>query len=194
MSGSETLTSPLIPELIELPGVEGIYLRPTRIGDAEECHQVISQDQSPSLAKYQYWTDEFTPENVESRIAKIVADMTSGKAMQYKIVDKSSDQEHLVGEVGLYRYGQDPTVASLGFLVIQSHEGKGIVSASSRQIIELGFSLWGLKRITLGIEEGNTRSERLIEKIGAHLTGKVEKDKEADGRIHELRTWEITRE
>jgi ribosomal-protein-alanine N-acetyltransferase len=194
MSTNETLTGLPLPEVVELPEFSDIYLRLTQPEDAEEWHRVISQDKSPTLAQYQYWTDDFTLENVKKRINQMRTDMADGKAMQYKILHREGDHEDLVGEVGIYRYGEDPLTGNLGYLITQDYEGKGIVSASARRILGLSRDVWGLQKVNLGIEEGNVRSENLATKLGAQLTDKVEKDTEADGRSHTLRVWEIVNE
>lgn len=62
----------------------------------------------------------------------------------------------------------------LGWLLGRAHWGKGYASEAARACLDHAFGALGRERVISLIRPGNTRSIRVAERLGEHLSGEVE--------------------
>src|SRR5215813_5881693 len=78
-------------------------------------------------------------------------------------------------------------IAMLGFAVSRAHWGKGIGSEAVSAAVAWGFDAFGLAKIWTATDARNVRSQRLMEKLGMQLEGRLRSHERArDGRTDKL--------
>jgi ribosomal-protein-alanine N-acetyltransferase len=98
----------------------------------------------------------------------------------------------LIGGIGFdqFKIGQDHK-AELGYWLAKPFWGKGVTTSAVHAVCQWGFSDLGLKRIHAHVFEGNMGSQRVLEKNGFQLEGKLRRhyfkdEKFCDARIYGL--------
>jgi RimJ/RimL family protein N-acetyltransferase len=78
-------------------------------------------------------------------------------------------------------------IAMLGFAIGRAHWGKGIGSEAVRAVIAWGFEAPDLAKIWATTDARNARSQRLLERLGMQLEGRLRSHERArDGRTDKL--------
>ncbi|MDA1189689.1 MAG: GNAT family N-acetyltransferase [Chloroflexi bacterium] len=81
----------------------------------------------------------------------------------------------LVGGIGLtVQRGARRRAAEVGFWVAEAHWGKGIATEALQAFTDYAFSRFDLIRLFAYVFEGNTRSTRVLEKVGFTYEGTLE--------------------
>ncbi|QIW25013.1 GNAT family N-acetyltransferase [Sulfolobus sp. S-194] len=85
------------------------------------------------------------------------------------------EEKKVVGSVQLIRgkyfgLNKQPHVAEIAYSVAKEFRGKGLIYALIFKALE---EMRGIKIITAWVDERNLRSQRLLEKLGAKMLGKI---------------------
>ena len=81
--------------------------------------------------------------------------------------------------------------AELGYWLAPALWGQGYVTEAARALVQYGFDIVGLHKVTVGCVERNVGSRRVIEKIGFALVGRAIDDVWRDGRWETLLRYEL---
>jgi ribosomal-protein-serine acetyltransferase len=80
-------------------------------------------------------------------------------------------KNHLCGTIGHVGVDWPNRSTSLGYWLDASHQGKGIMTASCRVVVEHAFRELGLHRIEIRCATGNRPSRAIPERLGFSLEG-----------------------
>jgi ribosomal-protein-alanine N-acetyltransferase len=93
---------------------------------------------------------------------------------------------NVIGTVNL-DVDQANCIAMLGFAIGRAHWGKGIGSEAVAAAVTWGFEAFALAKIWASTDARNVRSQRLMEKLGMRLEGRLRSHERArDGRTDKL--------
>ena len=106
-----------------------------------------------------------TPEAVEKLIAGILADPSKARFFTIRTV---ADQQ-FVGTICLWRMDLLNRFAEIGYQMLPEFEGKGIMSAAMKLILDFGFTDLHLNHIEAYTHRDNERSRKLLERAGFRL-------------------------
>jgi [ribosomal protein S5]-alanine N-acetyltransferase len=115
--------------------------------------------------------DQFAAEH-----AAMVAEQDAGTAAYYVLVDEDGS---VLGRFNLYRF-QDGS-AEVGYRVAQHVAGRGVTTATVRELCRLATTRHGLRTLTAGTSNDNIASQKVLANAGfipagqadpAHLGGK----------------------
>ena len=88
--------------------------------------------------------------------------------------------------IGLHTWDHHHRRAELGFDIAKAHWGHGIAAEAARAVIQFGFTTMALHRIQAHSIADNTRSIRLLERLGFRREGTLrEYSLEDDGIFHD---------
>lgn len=91
-----------------------------------------------------------------------------GMAYEFAIFDEAG---RFLGGCGINQIGKANRFANVGYWVRTSAMGRGVAPAAARLVAEYAFRKTDLIRLEIVCAVGNTRSQRVAEKIGAEREG-----------------------
>lgn len=149
-----------------------------------ETERLVLRDlaESDSSALFQNYSDEDIAKNfldapltdMEQAIQFIEAfraEFRQGEAITWAVSLKGTNEF-----IGTCSYMIEAnSCAEIGYDLSKAHWGKGLMSEALRAIIEYGFDELGLREIKADTLSENTRSVKLLERLGFRLDGIREK-------------------
>jgi ribosomal-protein-alanine N-acetyltransferase len=112
----------------------------------------------------------FEPQAVLERLTALQATMSRGEALHLIALARSTGE--LVAECNFSNIVRGPFQAChLGFSVAATWEGQGVMSEVLRAGIDFAFGSLGLHRVMANHRPENTRSARLLSKLGFEKEG-----------------------
>jgi RimJ/RimL family protein N-acetyltransferase len=147
---------------------ERLQLRPVTPDDAEAFLAWRSQ---PAVARYMFqppWTPEFA--------ARKLADWSGapfsipGDVLVLAVVDRAGRQ--VVGEV-LLKWATGAGQVEVGYGLRPDASGAGYATEAVRAALDLAFGTYGFHRVFARIDEENTASARVCERLGMRLEARL---------------------
>jgi len=123
----------------------------------------------------------FTRRDAEAYVAGNIADPW-GQCPTFAVVFEGA-------EIGTVNFDVEPAhrIAMLGFAIGRAHWGRGIGAEAVRAAIAWSFDAFALAKIWATTGARNARSQRLMEKLGMRLEGRLRSHEQArDGRTDKL--------
>ena len=150
-----------------------IRLHPWDVVDSEKLQDVIQKNRA-ALCRFMPWIHY--PMNFENLIAwtaKARFDYFSGVGFSFAICDEITSE--IIGSIALHPLGnlRNPCGMEIGYWMDADYRNKGIITATTRAIVALGFTCFGCDRIQISCNKENAASRRVIEKCGFHFEGEI---------------------
>ena len=162
----------MIPWTPALPiRTERLLLRVHELGDVDDMLQFRSD---PEVVRYVPW-----PVSTRADVEKALQPRLTGG-----VVDKVGDwlclaivwppTGQVIGEVLLKNSGED--AAELGYALHRSFHGMGLAREAAEAMLGLGIRELGLTHITAELDERNTASAALLERLGFTLRRRYQEE------------------
>lgn len=150
---------------------KGMEIRPFVAGDAPALHAAV-RDSIASLSRLFPWCSaDYALADAEARVAACIGAWRDGSEYPFGIF--ASDDETLLGCVGLNRIDRAARSANLGYWTAEAHRGRGAATQSAAWTAAFGFRELGLARIEIVVLPENAASLRVAGKLGAVREGIV---------------------
>lgn len=137
-----------------------LLLRKLEITDSEEFFTYRSL---PEVCEYQ----SFMPRNISEAggfIRKIPVEANIPNTwFQLAIVNKNEDR--LIGDIGIH-FLEDNAQVEIGYTLAPSYQGKGYAIEALKAVLNYVFSNLKKHRITASVDPNNSKSIRLLERLG----------------------------
>ncbi|MCM3172090.1 GNAT family protein [Paenibacillus sp. MER 99-2] len=141
---------------------ESILINIIQPKDRDELYSLIDENRA-HLRKWLLWVDK----------RKSPSDLDSVIAMWAQNVEKRNGfdagiwyNHKLVGMIGLHYIDWKNKETSIGYLLSESVEGRGIISTSIKALLGYFFTEFKLNRVIIQCAETNLRSRSIPERIG----------------------------
>lgn len=138
---------------------ERLLLRKFSLDDAEAMFSNWANDEE--VTKYLTWTPHKCIDTVRMIINDWLIDYEDEKTVRYGIVIK--DTNELIGGIDVVEYNDG--IPEIGYCMGKRFWGNGYMPEACKALIDYLFSL-GFPMITISADSRNTRSLRVIEKLG----------------------------
>lgn len=139
-----------------------LYLKLFNKNEAEELHKLVESNKD-YLKKWLAWIDDM--ENIED-VKDFIEKTRQGFATEENITAGIWYQEELVGVIGYNNIDWKNKKANLGYWLDQGHQGKGIITAACKALIDNAFNNFNLNKVEISCAEGNTKSRAVPERLG----------------------------
>ncbi|WAA66117.1 GNAT family N-acetyltransferase [Microbacterium oxydans] len=140
-----------------------LLLRPIVLADAEAMHAYKSDPDAVRYVPY----EPLTLADVERRIATTWANTQfaqEGDAVSLAVEDRETGA--LLGDVVLFWRGETDRAGEVGYIFDPRVGGRGYATEAVAALLALGFDGLGLLRIVARIDDRNTSSARVAERLG----------------------------
>lgn len=104
-----------------------------------------------------------------------------------------SEAGRFLGAGGLNRFDTEHKFANLGYWVRSSASGMGVAPRAVKLIVAWAFDHTEFQRLEIVVAAGNTRSERVAEKVGAIREGVLRSRLLIHGKRHDATVFSVIR-
>jgi len=169
-----------------------------RLSEPEFRIELWGPDDEPLLqrllgdpAMTQYLGGPETPEKIAQRHEKYVHLPETGTGEMFKIVETATGES--VGSVGYWdRDEKEGLVYETGWSVLPEHQGRGIATIATAQLIELLRALRERRYLYAYPSEDNGPSNAICRKLGFEVTGVTEYESPiGSGNILRCNDWRL---
>ena len=157
---------------------ERLYLRPVTEGDAEAIYALVDADRE-RLAEWLPWAAEQTPAGTREFIAESRAQEGRDDGFQAALV-RDGEVAGVAGYHGVDRLNRS---TSIGYWLASAHQGKGVMTAAVRALVEHAFGAWEMNRIAIEAAVENRRSRAIPERLGFTAEGVMREAELVGGRF-----------
>ena len=144
---------------------ERLVLRPITVEDMGFVYELFSRPETNRYSGHE------SPKSLEEAGELYDKYMKPGSPSRFRVAVELKETGEPVGTLGLYSYSERDGRAELGYDLLEEHWGRGIMTESVREVVRYGFEEIGLNRIEATIDPENTRSVRLVERLGFRREG-----------------------
>jgi len=145
-----------------------LTLRPLTVGDAPALFPARSDAE---VMRYWDWPAQTSVEQVESIIADHASYIEDGTVLWW--VAALSPAGPAIGECDLSEIDHYHRRAELGFMFNRAYWGNGYAQEAATAAIGHAFGALNLERLWARVHAGNESSQRLLERLGFSLEGRL---------------------
>jgi [ribosomal protein S5]-alanine N-acetyltransferase len=155
MPPPETITAPLV------------VLRRIRPADALSLFQIIS---NPEVMRFMDWPMPTDPNSTAAHLQDATADWELGSEYQWVVLERQTGD--LVGSISFRPNGH---AADFGYFFGRSYWGRGLALEAASTVVNWLAGQSKIYRIWASVDTDNSRSIRLLERLGLRLEGVLRK-------------------
>jgi len=145
---------------------ERLFLRGMRVSDAED---MFAYAQHEPVSRYLTWTPHPHLQYTREYLTYVGQRYRTGDFFDWAMVCK--DDGRMIGTCGFTAFDFSSDAAEIGYVLNPDYQGNGIATEAVREIIRFGFEELKLHRIEAKFMQENTRSLRLMERVGMQFEG-----------------------
>lgn len=139
-----------------------ISLRSWKNENASDLFTLVKSNRL-ELARWLPWVPSIREESGSLRfIQRAIEETASDSGLELGIFY----QDILVGCIGLHELNRAHQKTSIGYWLSASHQGKGIMTAAVRALVDYVFSTLQFNRVEIRAASGNQKSRAIAERLG----------------------------
>lgn len=167
---------------------DGLEMRPLEERDAGELYLAVDRNRE-RLRAWLSWVDlTLGPEDCLAFIRDACKRRAAGEEELHLAI-----REHgrLVGGTGYRRVDRVNRSTSIGYWLDERAVGRGIVTRTTRALVDHLIRRMGLHRVEIRCAVQNTRSCAVPQRLGFTREGVLREAEWAAGRFHDVMVWSI---
>ncbi len=145
---------------------ERLILRRISKKDALDMYEYA---RNPDVSKYLTWSAHESLSYTSGYIKFLIKKYRKGEFFDWGIETK--DTKKLIGTCGFSVFDPQNKKVEIGYVLNPEFHNKGYATECVKCIIDYAFNELDMHRIEVRIMDGNTASERVIQKLGFKLEG-----------------------
>ena len=165
-----------------------LVLRPFRDADRREVFELHSHARVMRYWDSAPWSDETQADRFLAR-CRAQSDNEAGA----RVAVERRDTGCFIGWIGLQHWDHDNRSANLGYVFAEHAWGQGYATEAGRALLEWGFDVMDLNRVSAQTDTRNEASARVLTKIGFTLEGILRENVIVDGEVSDDATYSLLR-
>lgn len=145
---------------------ERLTLRGMRVSDAEDMFAYAQQE---PVTRYLTWTPHPNVKHTKDYLTYVGQRYRTGDFFDWAVICK--EDGHMIGTCGFTTFDFTSDSAEIGYVLNPAYHGRGLATEAVREVIRFGFEELSLHRIEAKFMKENTRSQRLMERVGMQFEG-----------------------
>lgn len=146
-----------------------LHLRPVEPGDALSTAALMNDEIASNLTS---WPPEMSVRQARARIAAASDRLSAREALDLAILARSSEQ--LFGWISAMIEGPQSGVATIGFWLGKRFQGQGLMTEAVEAIMPVAANVLHVRTIEAHIYPWNSRSIRLVRRLGFVAEGGID--------------------
>lgn len=152
-----------------LPVDGTLSLRLVEPRHAEELYSVIDANRD-HIGRWLPWVEKLQSSDDERAwLARVSGEFAAGRMVACSILERGA----IVGGIGTLAINAVEQSTEVGYWLIESAQGRGIMTRACRAFVSYLFDELKLHRVTIRAAPGNTRSVAVIERLGLRKEGEL---------------------
>lgn len=168
---------------------ERLILRKLTMNDLEDIYSYASNEE---VSKYVTWETHRTLTDTTNFIEYVLNLYENKQVAPWAIEHKK--HKTCIGTIDFVWWQPAHKSAELGYVISHKYWGMGIATEAAQKLITFGFENMELERIQARCFIENTRSERVMKKIGMTFEGIIRKGMYIKGKHWDLKLYSILKE
>jgi ribosomal-protein-alanine N-acetyltransferase len=165
-----------------------LVLRPFRDADRREVFELHSNARVMRYWDSAPWRDETQADRFLAR-CRALSDNEAGA----RVAVERRDTGRFIGWIGLQHRDHDNRSANLGYVFAEHAWGQGYATEAGRALLEWGFAVMDLNRVSAQTDTRNEASARVLTKLGFTLEGILRENVIVDGEVSDDATYSLLR-
>lgn len=165
---------------------ERIRLRKIRPDDRDAIFAIMSDTE---VMRYYNFFPLTEQGQADELIKKMQDNFSAGYGIRWAIELK--ENYSLIGTIGFHNREENPFSAGIGYEIGSAWRGNGYIPEVINAIVDFGFSKLKLERIEALVVDGNTASQRVLEKCRFAYEGLLRKKGFWKNELHDLHSYSI---
>jgi ribosomal-protein-serine acetyltransferase len=149
-----------------IPIAEGAWLRLLRRDDAEELHALVEGERE-RLAVWMPWAADQDLAGTVAYLDEGRQQLEANQGFQTALIRDG----RIAGSVGFHALDWTNRSTSIGYWLSAEVEGRGLMTAAVRALVDHALDGWRLHRVTIEAAVGNARSRAIPERLGFREEG-----------------------
>ncbi|MBE2222030.1 MAG: GNAT family N-acetyltransferase [Anaerolineae bacterium] len=142
---------------------------------------ILAYQQDPRYLQYYAWTER-TAADVQAFVQMFLDFQIAQPRTKFQLAIVLKETGQLIGNCGLRLKSADAFEADIGYELSPKYWGKGYATEAAQAMVNLGFTQFGLHRITTHCLAENIGSARVLEKVGMQFEGRLRENEFFKGR------------
>ena len=164
---------------------DDIILRTFRRSDAEAVFEAVDRNRG-HLQPFMHWmTPDYSPESAREFIENSIATVQEKKGQGFGIFR----EKRFIGSIGFVHFDWKARKTEIGYWIDKAEEGKGIISAVCKLLLEYAFGELGLNRVEIRCSSLNLRSAAIPQRFGFRKEGVLRQAEFRNGRLHDFNLY-----
>lgn len=153
--------------------------------DVEAVFGVIDRNREHLQEFMQWMTPDYSRESARQFIERAISARQDEKELTYGIFR----EDRFIGSIGFVSFEWKARKTELGYWIDKAEEGKGIISAACKLLLEYAFGELGLNRVEIRCSALNHRSAAVPEWLGFVKEGVLRQAELRNGRLHDFNIY-----
>jgi ribosomal-protein-serine acetyltransferase len=149
-----------------IPIADDAWLRLVRREDAEELHALVERERE-RLAVWMPWASDEDAGLTVAHLEDSQRRLEANEGFETVMIRAG----RIVGSVGFHNVDWRNRSTSIGYWLSVEAEGRGLMTAAVRALVDHAFDGWKLNRVTIEAAVGNARSRAVPERLGFRQEG-----------------------
>ncbi len=145
---------------------------------------VLAYQNDPLYLRYYAWTSR-SEEDVRSFLQMLIDLRSEEPRRKFQLAITLAGDDTCIGNCGIRRKDHNESEADIGYELNPAHWGRGYATEAARALVSFGFREFGLHRVSSWCVADNKGSERVMQKCGMTLEGRLR-----DNEFYKDRWWD----
>ncbi|GAA5200040.1 GNAT family protein [Rugosimonospora acidiphila] len=146
-----------------------LVLRDFSASDRDAVHGYASD---PEVTRFMDWGPN-SPRDTVAFLAEAHDEASATPRSNYTLAVVVRANDELIGAVHLGETSGEHRRGELGYVLARSHWRKGYATEAAAAVLDFGFREVGFHKVTATCDPDNTRSARVLKKIGMRYEGRL---------------------
>lgn len=147
-------------------GTERLLLRPMRTSDATDMYRYARRE---DVTTYLLWSPYPSVDYTREYLQYIETRYRMGEFFDWAVTERASGR--MIGTCGFTSIDAPNDAGEIGYVLNPEYHGRGYGTEAARAVARFGFEIVGLHRLEAKFMQGNTSSQRVMEKLGMTFEG-----------------------
>jgi RimJ/RimL family protein N-acetyltransferase len=145
---------------------------------------VLAYQNNPLYLRYYAWSSR-SEEDVRAFLKMLIDLQFEEPRRKFQLAITLAGDDTAIGNCGIRRKDHNDFEADIGYELNPQHWGRGYATEAARALVAFGFREFGLHRVSSWCVADNKGSERVMQKVGMTLEGRLR-----DNEFYKDRWWD----